>query len=239
MRKSKLVAVMITIVLIISNVSLIPVKTNAYLGDRIVKPGMRGYDVLQLQKNLDYLGYAVGPLDGIYGRQTLNAVNGFQKNKGLIVDGIAGHATAMTIINEVSQPNPGTINNTNSPSRGLLPYSQQDVHDLARIIYGEARGEPFEGQVAVAAVVLNRLESQSFGNSVKEVIFEPGAFTAVDDGQFYLQPDSNAYRAAEAALRGWDPTGDALYYWNPVTATNQWVWSRPIVTEIGQHVFAR
>lgn len=235
MRKSKLVAVMIIIVLIISNIFFIPIETEAYLGDRTIKLGMQGYDVLQLQKNLDYLGYAVGSMDGIYGWETFNAVNNFQINQGLIVDGISGHETAMSIINEVSRPNP----ETNSPSRGSLPYSQQDIHDLARLVYGEARGEPFEGQVAVAAVVLNRVDSRSFGNSVKEVIFDPGAFTAVDDGQFYLQPDSNAYRAAEAALRGWDPTGDALYYWNPVTATNKWVWSRPIVTEIGQHVFAR
>ncbi len=237
MRKSKLVAVMITIVLIISNIILIPVETEAYLGDRTIIQGMKGYDVLQLQKDLDYLGYTVGSIDGIYGWRTHNAISNFQRNHGLIVDGVTGHETAMTIIKEVSRPNP--VTNTVSPSRGLVPYSQQDVHDLARLVYGEARGEPFEGQVAVAAVVLNRVESQNFGKSLKEVIFEPGAFTAVDDGQFYLQPNSDAYRAAEAALRGWDPTEEALYYWNPVTATNKWVWSRPIVTRIGQHVFAR
>lgn len=241
MRKSKLLPVMIIIVLITSTTFLIPVRTEAYLGDRTIKLGMQGYDVIQLQKNLDYLGYTVGSIDGIYGQNTRNAVNDFQRNHGLIVDGIIGYETAMTIIKEVSRPNPGTNRSTSTPSRSSLPlpYSQQDIHILACVVHGEARGEPFEGQVAVAAVVLNRVESQNFGNSVKEVIFEPGAFTAVDDGQFYLQPDSNAYRAVEAALRGWDPSEEALYYWNPVTATNKWIWSRPIVTRIGQHVFAR
>jgi N-acetylmuramoyl-L-alanine amidase len=109
---------------------------------------------------------------------------------------------------------------------------------LARTIYGEARGEPYEGKVAVAAVVLNRLESGLFGNSVREVIFQRGAFTAVSDGQYYLTPDSTSYQAARAALQGWDPTNGALYYWNPITATSKWIWSRPIIKTIGRHVFA-
>lgn len=127
-----------------------------------------------------------------------------------------------------------------TPSRGNTGsrYSQQDIHDLARLVFGEARGEPFTGQVAVAAVVINRLESGKFGNSIQQIIYEPGAFTAISDGQFYLTPDDGAYRAVDAALGGWDPSGGAVFYWNPVTATNKWVWSRTIINSIGKHVFA-
>lgn len=120
-----------------------------------------------------------------------------------------------------------------------INLSERDKELLAHLVFGEARGEPFVGQVAVAAVVLNRLESPQFPDTVEEVIFEPDAFTAVADGQFYLQPDRKAYLAVEAALAGEDPTGGALYYWNPRTATSRWVWSRPVIKVIGRHVFAR
>lgn len=125
-----------------------------------------------------------------------------------------------------------------APSWSSTTRSSNNLDSLARLVYGEARGESFDGQVAIAAVVLNRVESDNFGNTVNEVIFEPGAFTAVSDGQYYLKPDDSAYRAAQAALDGWDPTYNAIYYWNPVTATNKWVWSRPITITIGKHVFA-
>jgi len=154
----------------------------------------------------------------------------------LSVDGIVGKQTALAIINQVSTPAaaaPGS-----NVSRGFLSNLNQDLHHLARLVYGEARGESFEGQVAVAAVVLNRVRSSGFGNTIRSVIFEPGAFTAVSDKQYYLPPDSTAYKAAQAALNGWDPTGGALYYWNPVTATSKWVWSRNIINKIGNHVFA-
>lgn len=120
-----------------------------------------------------------------------------------------------------------------------INLSERDKELLAHLVFGEARGEPFVGQVAVAAVVLNRLESPQFPDTVEEVIFEPDAFAAVADGQFYLQPDRKAYLAVEAALAGEDPTGGALYYWNPRTATSRWVWSRPVIKVIGRHVFAR
>lgn len=116
--------------------------------------------------------------------------------------------------------------------------TEQDLKALARLVHGEARGESFTGQVAIAAVVFNRMKSGKFGKSVLEIIFEPGAFTAIDDGQYYLEPDSSAYQAVESALKGWDPTGGAIYYWNPHTATNKWIWSRPIINQIGKHVFA-
>lgn len=118
-------------------------------------------------------------------------------------------------------------------------YSNKDLDLLARAVYSEGRGEPFEGQVAIAAVVLNRVRSPLFPNSVAGVVYQPGAFTAVTDGQFYLTPNATAYRAAEAALKGWDPSGGALYYYNPAKTTNKWIWSRPVIKRIGQHVFTR
>lgn len=139
---------------------------------------------------------------------------------------------------QVSKPVANPVNQANTPSRSSANKYSKNLDSLARLVYGEARGESFVGKVAVAAVVLNRVESGKFGNSVNSVIFEPGAFTAVSDGQYYLKPDQEAYKAAQAALDGWDPTNNSIYYWNPVTATNKWIWSRPITTTIGKHVFA-
>lgn len=117
--------------------------------------------------------------------------------------------------------------------------SRNDLTMLAKVVYGEARGESYTGQVAVAAVVLNRVESSRFPNTVAGVIFQPGAFTAVSDGQYYLTPNTTAYKAAQDALNGWDPTYGALYYYNPATATSKWIWSRSVITKIGKHVFAK
>lgn len=223
----------------VSLLTLVPSHpAEAYLGDRTLKFGMTGYDVLQLQKNLGYLGYTVGQLDGKYGWQTFNAVKNFQWRNGLKADGVVGENTASTMIAQVSGNQSQRPKTASTVSRGNLPLSRQDIYDLARVVHGEARGESFEGQVAVAAVVLNRLQSGQFGNSVQDVIFQPWAFTAVHDRQFYLSPDESAYRAVTAAVKGWDPSGGALYYWNPQTATSKWVWSRPIVSTIGRHVFA-
>lgn len=235
---NKYIKGIITTLTIFMFFTLIPVQETqaAYLGDRVLKQSMRGYDVTQLQKDLTWLGYDTGGTEGIFGPKTLSAVKQFQANNGLTVDGIVGKQTASAIIHKVTYPG-SNIDNI-SPSRGFLTNARQDLLDLARVIHGEARGEPYVGQVAVAAVVLNRVKSKLFGNTIQEVIHQPGAFTAVSDGQFYLKPDAASYKAAEAALNGWDPTGGALYYWNPVTATSKWVWSRPIITQIGRHVFA-
>jgi N-acetylmuramoyl-L-alanine amidase len=138
----------------------------------------------------------------------------------------------------ISQPIPDRNNQAPAVSRKSAHVSSHNLDSLAKVVFGEARGEPFVGQVAIAAVVLNRVESDKFGSTVNEVIFEPGAFTAVSDGQYYLQPNNEAYQAAQAAIDGWDPTNDAIYYWNPATATNKWIWSRPITITIGKHVFA-
>ena len=126
-----------------------------------------------------------------------------------------------------------TSQSVNSPPG----FSQNDIQLMANAVYGEARGEPYEGQVAVAAVILNRVGSESFPNTTSGVIFEPGAFTAVADGQIWLTPNETAKKAVLDAINGWDPTGEALYYFNPVTATSDWIWSRPQIKKIGRHIF--
>ncbi|NLC76852.1 MAG: LysM peptidoglycan-binding domain-containing protein [Clostridia bacterium] len=136
-------------------------------------------------------------------------------------------------------PTSNTASRSNVSGRTRYSVSAQDKRYLAQAVYGEARGDSFEGQVAVAAVILNRLKSPDFPNTIQGVIFQPLAFTAVQDGQFYLEPDATAWRAVEEALAGRDPSGGALYYWNPATATSSWIWSRPIIKRIGNHVFAK
>lgn len=238
--RSRLITIIIVAVIIVA----VPVQpVLALLGDRTLKMGDQGYDVQQLQRDLGYLGYPVGQADGVYGWNTFQAVKSFQADNGLTADGITGKSTAQQVINQVSKPvNTGASTaDTVNPSRGgsIWSFSQGEIYDLARLVHGEARGESFEGKVAIVAVVLNRLKSDKFGYSVQQIIYEPGAFTAVSDGQFYMEPDASSYQAVQAALRGWDPTGGAIYYWNPATATNKWVWSRPIINQIGKHVFAK
>ncbi|WP_425490377.1 spore cortex-lytic enzyme [Heyndrickxia vini] len=137
---------------------------------------------------------------------------------------------------KTTQKKPSNSSNANAAN---VPngYSQNDIQLLANAVYGESRGEPYEGQVAVAAVILNRIESSSFPNTVSGVIFEPGAFTAVADGQIWLTPNETAKKAVIDAINGWDPTGEALYYFNPATATSKWIWSRPQIKQIGKHIF--
>ena len=191
------------------------------------KYGSRGSEVTQIQTKLKRWGYYNGSIDGIYGSETLAAVKYFQRKNGLTVDGIAGKKTleAMGIFN--SSGNSSSSNSTNS----------SDLNLLARAVYSEARGEPYAGQVAVAAVILNRVKSSSFPNTIAGVIYQPGAFTAVSDGQINLTPNQTAYNAARDALNGWDPCYGAIYYFNPATATNKWIWSRPHVITIGKHRF--
>lgn len=191
------------------------------------KYGSRGAEVTQIQTKLKRWGYYYGNIDGIYGSQTLEAVKYFQRKNGLAVDGIAGKRTleAMGIFN--SSGNSGTSTSSN------------DLNLLTRVIYGEARGEPYAGQVAVGAVVLNRVRNSNFPNTVAGVIYQKGAFNVVDDGQINLTPNSTAKKAAQDALNGWDPTYGCIYYFNPATATNKWIWSRPYVTTIGKHRFCK
>ena len=195
--------------------------------EALSKYGSRGEEVRNIQTKLKRWGYYSGNVDGIYGTQTVNAVKYFQRKNGLTADGIAGQATLNAMgISSSSQAGSSSSNSSN-------------VNLLARLIYGEARGEPYSGQVAVGAVVLNRVKSSSFPNSISGVIYQSGAFNVVSDGQINLTPNSTAKKAAQDALNGWDPSYGAIYYFNPSTATNKWIWSRPMTVTIGKHRFCK
>lgn len=191
------------------------------------KYGSRGSEVTQIQTKLKRWGYYSGSVDGIYGSQTLAAVKYFQRKNGLTVDGIAGTKTLQAM---------GIYTSSNSSSSSS---NSNNVNLLARLVYGEARGEPYTGQVAVAAVVLNRVKSSSFPNTIAGVIYQNGAFDVVKDGQINMSPNSTAIKAAQDALNGWDPSYGAIYYFNPNTATNKWIWSRPMTVKIGNHRFCK
>lgn len=187
--------------------------------------GSSGSEVRKIQTKLKQWGYYKGSVDGVYGSKTEAAVKSFQRKNGLTADGIAGAKTlaAMGI-------------SSGSSSAG---NSSNDLNLLSKAVYSEARGEPYTGQVAVAAVVLNRVSSSSFPNSIAGVVYQSGAFDAVSDGQINLTPDSTARKAAQDAMNGWDPTYGCIYYFNPSTATSKWIWSRPQVVTIGKHIFCR
>ena len=195
--------------------------------EALSKYGSRGTEVKTIQEKLKRWGYYSGSVDGIYGSQTVSAVKKFQKKNGLTVDGIAGTQTlkAMGI--------------TSSSSSSSSSNNSSNVNLLARVVYGEARGEPYTGQVAVAAVVLNRVKSSKFPNTISGVVYQSGAFDAVSDGQINMTPDATAKKAAQDALNGWDPSYGAIYYFNPSTATNKWIWSRPMTVTIGKHRFCK
>lgn len=194
----------------------------------VLKVGSSGSQVKTLQTKLNNWGYDAGTVDGIFGSKTLAAVKRFQQKNGLVVDGIVGTKTAAALGMTLS-----------SSSSSNSSYSSQDVYLLAKCIHAEARGEPYVGQVAVGAVVLNRVKSSSFPNSISGVIYQPYAFTAVIDGQMNLEPNDTAYNAARDAMNGWDPTNGCIYYYNPATATSSWIWSRPVMITIGKHNFAK
>ena len=191
-----------------------------------ISMGAQSSTVKTIQTKLKNWGYFDGEIDGVFGQQTKNAVIKFQKKNGLTPDGIVGKATLEAL----------GIYDTGSSTSG---YSESDRNLLARVINGEARGEPFTGQVAVGAVVLNRVEHPSFPNTIAGVVYQPLAFTAVADGQINAEMYESCYRAADMALSGVDPTGGAIYYYNPQTATSEWIFSRPTITTIGKHVFAK
>jgi len=176
----------------------------------------------QVQQKLKELGYYNGAIDGIFGSQTIQAVKNFQRDYGLTVDGIVGRNTLAKL----------------GLSGGSGSYSSSDIYLLAKCIHAEARGEPYVGQVAVAAVILNRVKDPNFPNTISGVIYQPWAFTAVNDGQINLEPNQSAYNAASDAMNGWDPTYGCIYYYNPETATSKWIFSRQTVVTIGKHVFA-
>lgn len=230
--KKKIIMILIATVLIgITLISLVGIykkyeEQNATL-ETLSKYGSRGAEVTQIQTKLKRWGYYTGNIDGIYGTQTQNAVKYFQRKNGLTVDGIAGPATLKAM---------GIMTSTTSSSSSSY---NSNLNLLSRLIYGEARGEPYTGQVAVGAVVMNRVRSSSFPNTISGVIYQSGAFDVVRDGQINLTPDSNARKAAQDALNGWDPSYGAIYYFNPSTATNKWIWSRPMTITIGKHRFCK
>ena len=226
-KRSKRLCLALAVLLSVSMVlvALVPaVEAASY------KKESSGAVVTQIQTKLKSWGYYTGTVDGIYGSGTERAVRAFQQKNGLTVDGKAGDQTlaAMGL-------SAGGGNSSNSGGSGGASSSQVDL--LARLISAEARGEPYSGQVAVGAVVLNRIKHPSFPNTLPGVIYQSGAFTCITDGQFNQPVAESAYRAARDALNGVDPSGGAIYYFNPSTATSSWIWSRPLITVIGKHRF--
>ena len=224
--KNKLFRCIVLLVLVVTFITTLSLQNTSV--EALSKYGSTGSEVRTIQEKLKRWGYYSGNVDGIYGSQTVAAVKRFQQKNGLQVDGIAGTQTlnAMGIT-------------SSSSSSGSTSSNSSDVNLLARAIYGEARGEPYVGQVAVGAVILNRVKSSKFPNTIAGVIYQSGAFDAVSDGQINLTPDSTAKKAAQDALNGWDPSYGAIYYFNPSTATNKWIWSRPMTVTIGKHRFCK
>ena len=223
--KKKIISIFLLIIL--STIICFFVMQSNNEVQALSKYGSQGEEVRQIQTKLKRWGYYNGNVDGIFGSKTLAAVKLFQKKNGLTVDGIAGSKTlaAMGITN--------TSNSSGSTS------NSSNVNLLAHLIYGEARGESYIGQVAVGAVIMNRVKSSSFPNTIAGVIYQKGAFDAVSDGQINMTPDSTAKKAAQDAINGWDPSYGAIYYFNPATATNKWIWSRPMTVTIGKHRFCK
>ncbi len=224
--KKKIIGFISIMLLVILFITILAVQNNEVLA--LSKYGSRGSEVRTIQDKLKRWGYYTGSVDGIYGSLTVSAVKKFQQKNGLAVDGIAGTKT-LTAMGITS----------GSSSSGSSSNNSSNLNLLARVIYGEARGEPYTGQVAVGAVILNRVKSSKFPNTISGVVYQSGAFDAVADGQVNLNPDSTAKKAAQDALNGWDPSYGAIYYFNPSTATNKWIWSRPLTVTIGKHRFCK
>ncbi len=211
----------LAVVAIVFSIFVVTVEASA-----VVAWGSTGEQVRTIQQKLISWGYMSGTADGVFGKATYDAVVLFQRANGLTADGTVGSATAAAL----------GISLTSSVS--VSSYNESETYLLGRLVHGEARGEPYTGKVAVAAVVLNRVKSPLFPNTISGVIYQAGAFDAVSDGQINLTPDEDSLRAARDALNGWDPSGGCLYYYNPVTATNQWIWTRVVQLSIGKHNFA-
>ena len=224
----KIVAIALAVVTI---ATLIVVFVTPSANAAVVKVGSSGTVVKNIQTKLKRWGYYTGAVDGIFGAKTKAAVQYFQRKNGLTADGIVGAATAKAMGITLS----GTTSSSTTTTSGKI--SNSDLYLLSCCIYGEARGESYTGKVAVAAVILNRVKSSSFPNSISGVIYQAGAFTCVSDGQINLGTNDECTRAAQDAMNGWDPTGGAIYYFNPATATSKWIWSRPQLITIGKHIF--
>lgn len=219
---------LILAITIVFTVNIFIIALAQYASADLYKKGSSGDTVREIQTRLKNWGYYFGTVDGIFGSQTEKAVKYFQQKNGLAVDGHVGNQTLAAL-----GITPTGNNGGGSGSKG----GDGDLYLLARLISAEARGEPYTGQVAVGAVVLNRIDHPSFPNSLSGVIYQSGAFSCLDDGQFDQPIAESAYRAAQDALNGWDPSNGAIYYYNPSTATSKWIWSRPVIVTIGKHVF--
>lgn len=210
---------------------------TAVVNAAVLRQGSTGGEVKEVQRRLKQWGYYSGAVDGIFGSGTKKAVIAFQKKNGLTADGIVGKATYQALgMND-------SYNALNTPSKkpsssSSSNYTSSDLYLMAKAIYAEGRGESYTGQVAIGAVIMNRVRSPKFPNTVAGVIYQKGAFTAVSDGQINLEPNQTAYDAAKDAMNGWDPTYGCLYYYNPAVATSAWIFNRKTVTVIGKHVFA-
>ena len=222
-RRKSLISVMMLLLLILAFCLVLTNESDTE--ETLSRFGSSGSEVTKIQTKLKEWGYYNGSVDGIYGSRTVAAVKSFQQKNGLTVDGIAGSSTLAAMGISSSSSNTGT--------------NSANIDLLARAIYGEARGEPYTGMVAVGAVILNRVDSPNFPSTIAGVIYQKGAFDAVDDGQINLTPNEQAYNAARDAMNGWDPSGGAIYYFNPSAATNKWIWSRPMTVTIGKHRFCK
>ena len=227
-QKKRLCALLCTILLL--NTLVLGFAQSALAAS--YRQGDSGSAVTTIQTKLKRWGYFDGPVDGVYGSKTTKAVRSFQQKNGLTADGVAGPATLKALGMEQTSQNSGSSQTGSSGGN-----ASGDVALLAKVISAEARGEPYDGQVAVGAVILNRIAHPSFPNTLAGVVYEPGAFTCMVDGQLDQPIASSAYQAARDALNGADPSGGAIYYFNPVTATSAWIWSRPLLTVIGKHRF--
>ena len=219
---------LILAITIVFTVNIFIIALAQYASADLYKKGSSGDTVREIQTRLKNWGYYFGTVDGIFGSQTEKAVKYFQQKNGLAVDGHVGNQTLAAL-----GITPTGNNGGGSGNKG----GDGDLYLLARLISAEARGEPYTGQVAVGAVVLNRIDHPSFPNSLSGVIYQSGAFSCLSDGQFYQPVSDSAYRAARDALAGVDPSGGAIYYFNPATATSSWIWSRPLIVVIGKHRF--
>ncbi|HHY81792.1 MAG TPA: spore cortex-lytic enzyme [Clostridiales bacterium] len=232
-KKLKLIAILITLIICSGMLAQYYSSGGQTAEAASLYWGSKGSKVSEVQRKLKQWGYYDGPIDGVYGQKTYEAVILFQKKNGLKQDGVVGTQTANAMGIQLTQT--AAAPSASGVSAGA---NSNDVYLLARAVHAEARGEPYIGKVAVAAVILNRVKHPDFPNTIAGVIYQPLAFTAVADGQINLAPDEESIRAARDALNGWDPTYGAIYYYNPAKTTSKWIWSRPVHIVIGNHRFA-
>ena len=225
----RLFAFILAVVCVISTYTIyIEQQENENAIMTLSKIGSRGEEVRRIQTKLKQLGFYNGSIDGIYGSATQKAVKRFQSSVGITSDGIAGSKTLLYL---------GLDSSSGGGSYGS--YSSSDMWLLAKVIEAEARGESYVGQVAVGAVVLNRVESSSFPDTISGVVYQAGAFSAVTDSNWSVSPSATSKKAAQDAINGWDPSYGCLYYYNPAKTSNKWIRTRPVVTTIGSHVFCK